>query len=1682
MNRIIFVVACLLGTSSLWLVDSAVKGTALLLLAAVATLFLRRDSAATRHLVWLLAIVAMLIVPVLSALLPQWRVLPEWANVSREPVVVAANQAFSAGPVEGTMKLPQQAEPVEFAQPEAIADQPVVEMPAPQKTPAPIASNSIPESAVSSRDLIKALPLVWAIGFSVLILRLIAARIVLWNAGRQGTVVWSSNRPAKERPASATLDAVVTALEAARAQLGIGRSVTLLMHTDKTIPVVWGIFHCHLLLPAAARDWNGEQLRSVLLHELAHIQRRDMLAQLLTQIACALHWFNPLAWFAAWRLEVERERACDDLVLASGVRPSAYAGHLLNVVTDLSSARWTHSCGLAMARKSSLEGRLVAVLGQNLNRRGVSVPLAAIGLAIAVGVAVPIAMLRAADRGLRVATGAVTDSQDVLEAESYRGTQEMNDLTNVVLAVGGGEVKSQSLEESTKPAQPSDSPRPKGKEAQSLFKVWQEGARTDGKIPGGALAPLARTVANFIKNNPAHKAAPKLAELQKRIDTSHDWTPAEAVALLDEVTAIYATLPEWVQDETRFSLGGDIQTGQWLPAELENAPWGDAEPNGLRMAWLLEPRAEQHRLGTTLKSRLLFHNSGKAAVVFRALTWNQSGSHRAIDAASLRINITSTHWTTLPREVACRLAPGEFLEFRAAGIGVGPNKDDEDWHGTRVGSWIEAQAGDEVTFLPAPVELNGIRGRRAAQPDDKPDWWLGFIQDRLSLDAPLPAAAPEREHLLRRAVRDLFGTAPTPEETAAFVADRAPDALEALAKRLAQRAGTSSFSGMLESEETRFRVLPVDPDAAKKPRVATGPGRYTIGDNVRLVIVQKPVGERRVNEANIVFFSPDPKGAAPDKPHPIKLPDGDLTWAIAWERGTTVLWVMESGTVRSYDFSDPARVQETGLEKPAGFDKVPKAILEALRAALDMPGASKQAPATPNNEGGVRSVSPPLEFRIPANLADSEAEPRIPVDFENRTYPENSVTGRTISKDQGFVWFKIANSRVGDVSLPVDAVRGDSRFALLADTPEHAMAGDGKWSVVESRVTPSPDGDGRFVVELTLNTAGGTALRMLTRTHLNQPLAIVVNGEIVAAPRIREEIGGVGVTVVNLTREHAEKLATALKAGRETAAPATPELKPDGKPPAATAIAAPTETIVAGRVLGAQDRPVRDAEVGLQVWGFDEQNRLPDSDFVATATTDAEGKFRLTVPATIDPKTKLGTVWALAEGYVPVRPTSYGGLAGLKGENVTIRLIPDLETVIRVLEQDGSPAADVRVRVSSQRLPESIGRPTPRRWTDRLRAATNKQGEARLAHARPDAIDGIILSRNGMADVWLDANFFLNVRPKAADPAQSGPAFTFQLPPTGGFGGRLIVEGAALPRDITIRIQTQSRLPNAPNHDAWGQADVPVDAEGRFQISGIAAGRVLILPFLPEDQPLRAAVPPNVKVPAGATTSVEIPVAPGVLVRGQIRKQDTQAGASQFRLGLIYGQSARDHSSMYETFELVTDDAGKFSAHVPPGPIELRLHSIPPGYQETEWWNPEFRGRWGTGREVPAGKAEFDLAPIDLDQSKPLKGRLVDADGEPLAHWRVYGYPDLPNKPRTESRMNSFGGLNTDQEGKFNGTYPATFPPAYWNVSHRDWPTPYKFADNRWDAKVLSTEPFVLQVSVRKADAEKGKKKEAKKP
>ena len=82
--------------------------------------------------------------------------------------------------------------------------------------------------------------------------------------------------------------------------------------------MVWGFFRPTILLPADASNWQEERLRAVLLHELAHIQRNDWESQLIAQVMCAVYWFNPLVWFAARRMRVEAERACDDHVLNAG--------------------------------------------------------------------------------------------------------------------------------------------------------------------------------------------------------------------------------------------------------------------------------------------------------------------------------------------------------------------------------------------------------------------------------------------------------------------------------------------------------------------------------------------------------------------------------------------------------------------------------------------------------------------------------------------------------------------------------------------------------------------------------------------------------------------------------------------------------------------------------------------------------------------------------------------------------------------------------------------------------------------------------------------------------------------------------------------------------------------------------------------------------------------------------------------------------------------------------------------------------------------------------------------------------------------------------------------------------------------------------------------------------------------
>lgn len=97
-------------------------------------------------------------------------------------------------------------------------------------------------------------------------------------------------------------------------------------------PVLIGIVHPVLLLPEGLIEhFSPGEIQSILAHELCHLRRRDNLTYAFHLISCAAFWFYPLLWWLGARLIVERERACDEAVLASGHEAEIYGGCILKV-------------------------------------------------------------------------------------------------------------------------------------------------------------------------------------------------------------------------------------------------------------------------------------------------------------------------------------------------------------------------------------------------------------------------------------------------------------------------------------------------------------------------------------------------------------------------------------------------------------------------------------------------------------------------------------------------------------------------------------------------------------------------------------------------------------------------------------------------------------------------------------------------------------------------------------------------------------------------------------------------------------------------------------------------------------------------------------------------------------------------------------------------------------------------------------------------------------------------------------------------------------------------------------------------------------------------------------------------------------------------------------------------------
>ncbi len=254
-----------------WIIDATVKGSVVILLVLVTQALVGPwIGARWRHALWLLALLR-LAIPLAPA--TRWSIFNLFPSEARvgPPFRVAAMQTPARRVVES-------------------ASSEVVNL---------LGGTS---SSATWRWILAA----WLCGALALLLRsLIAAIRVQIAVGRADAGGTSAGRP------------FIEIVEQARRGLGVTRPVRVVECEFVDAPALHGLLRPVLLIPTGFCDsFDRDELRHVALHELWHLRRFDVAVNWVLAAVEALHWFNPLVWFAVSRIREERELACDELTLS----------------------------------------------------------------------------------------------------------------------------------------------------------------------------------------------------------------------------------------------------------------------------------------------------------------------------------------------------------------------------------------------------------------------------------------------------------------------------------------------------------------------------------------------------------------------------------------------------------------------------------------------------------------------------------------------------------------------------------------------------------------------------------------------------------------------------------------------------------------------------------------------------------------------------------------------------------------------------------------------------------------------------------------------------------------------------------------------------------------------------------------------------------------------------------------------------------------------------------------------------------------------------------------------------------------------------------------------------------------------------------------------------------------------
>lgn len=194
------------------------------------------------------------------------------------------------------------------------------------------------------------LAFVWLAGGLVLAGYVFASNFRLWR-------IIKSVRPLTDQ-------SILDLLEDCKGQTGVETILGIIVTDKVKSPALFGFIRPRLLLPVGVIETHSvKELRHIFLHELSHLKRYDILLGWVTTLLLVIHWFNPLVWYAFYRMRQDRELACDASALSTmGIGESEkYGLTIVRLLEKFSQARGLPIIAAVSEDKSNLKKRIAMI-------------------------------------------------------------------------------------------------------------------------------------------------------------------------------------------------------------------------------------------------------------------------------------------------------------------------------------------------------------------------------------------------------------------------------------------------------------------------------------------------------------------------------------------------------------------------------------------------------------------------------------------------------------------------------------------------------------------------------------------------------------------------------------------------------------------------------------------------------------------------------------------------------------------------------------------------------------------------------------------------------------------------------------------------------------------------------------------------------------------------------------------------------------------------------------------------------------------------------------------------------------------------------------------------------------------------------------------------------------------------